>query len=182
MNQLVLLLVELAARFIVACAEPLQASYCLKVTVLESQNSVRHRGDDCAINDCETAVLVAHHEEALVFCCLNACHRGSNPEQSLFCFVQRTFETQLLCGSQGISVEAVVGQQSNLIRDFANELETCNVVSVHSALLGSQQKTVIAGAYLREEGSLLAHSAHELSLTVKDENFAIGAENEHETS
>ena len=51
---------------------------------------------------------------------------------------------------------------------------------MYSAFFRSQKQSVIASSNLSEESTLSAHSAHKFSLRVKNEDFAVLTENQHE--
>lgn len=51
---------------------------------------------------------------------------------------------------------------------------------MHGSFLGSKQQAIVTCTDLGEEDALLAHSADEFTLTVKDEYFAVHSENQHE--
>ena len=79
-------------------------------------------------------------------------------------------------------VEAIVCQESDLIRNLVDEHETGDMVGVHRASLRSEQQSVVTCADVGEKGALLAHRADKFALAVEDEHFAVGAENQHEAS
>ena len=56
------------------------------------------------------------------------------------------------------------------------------MVRMHSASLCSEEKPVVTSADMSEESSLFGNSAHEFTLAIEDEYFAVGSENEHESS
>ena len=80
------------------------------MTVLEPKDGISHRGHHSSVNDGEAGVFVGHHEEPFVFRGLNSGHCGSNSNQSLFHFVQWAIHSQLLGGSQWLTIETVIGE------------------------------------------------------------------------
>ena len=81
---------------------------------------------------------------------------------------------------QWVFVDAIVRQESDLVRDFIDEHQTRNVVSVDRAFLGTKKQAIITGANVGKESALFAHPANEVTLCVENEHFAVGAENQHE--
>ena len=74
---------------------------------------------------------------------------------------------------QWVLIDAVVWQEGNLIRDLIYEHQTSNVIRMRSSFLGSEKQTIVAGADMGEEGTLLADRANEFALTVENENLAV---------
>ena len=136
------------------------------MTVLVSEDGVGWRGDHFAIDHGEAGIAVSDHEEAFILCCHDSCNWWANFSQGLLSLVQRAGSTGISCWLQQVFVEAVVGQEGQLVRNLCNELEASDVINKYSTALGAKQQPVIACANLCKEDTVLAHCAHKLSSAV----------------